>query len=150
MAPTCADLFGQGNWVHKGIDEHRRVPPQVIGSDQNGTLKPGCHISPTARLLSSAIQFPHSWIWVTLGYHRHHQWIQVCARMERNCRYNTVLANSCLSRHSPSGVTNPPAEFLCIPKGDWRYRALRANALTYNWSLHSPGRWMIHIVPMVA
>ena len=149
MAPTCADFFSQGNWVWKRIDEHRPVPHQVTGSGQNGTLKPSCHISPTAGLLSSAIQFPQGWIWVTWGYHRHPKWIEVCGRTGGNGRCTTILVNSYLSRHSPSVITSPPSGILGIPKGDCQYRALRAKKLTPNWSVRTPGRWMIHIVPML-
>jgi len=110
----------------------------------------GCHISPTAGLLSFAIQLPNGWIWVTLGYDRHRKWIEVCGRTGGNGRCTTILANSFLNRRSPSGVTNPAAGILGIPRGDCPYRALRAKKLTPNWSLRSPGRWIIHIVPMLA
>jgi len=133
------DFFAQGNWVRKRNDQDRPVPHQVTGSGQNGTLKAGCHILPTAGLLSSAIQFLHRWIWVTWGYHRHRKWIEVCGRMGGKGRCTTILANLYLSRRSPSGVTDPPAGILGIPRGDCQYRALRAKKLTPNWSLRSPG-----------
>jgi len=87
-------------------------------------LKLGCHISPTAGSLSSAIQFLHRWIRVTWGYHRHHKGIQVCERTGGNSGCKTVLANSYLSRRSLCGVINPPAGIPRIP-GYCSLRGLR-------------------------
>jgi len=52
--------------------------------------------------------------------------------MGGNCSCITVLANAYWGRRSPSGVSDPPAESLGIPRGDCGYRALRARKLIPN------------------
>jgi len=151
LAQTCPDFFRQGNWVWKWIDNDCPVSNQIIGSGKNPRLKSCGHISPAAGLLSfSAIQIQHCWIWMTWGYRWCRKWIKDCGRTGGNCRCITVLANAYWGRCSVSGVTNPRARTLGIPRGDYQYRALRAKELTQNWSQRSPGRLMIRIVPMLA
>jgi len=64
----------------------------------------------------------------------------VGGRIGGNVICKTVLANRYLSRRSTSGLTDPTAGALGIPKGDCQYRGLPAKELTPNWSLCSPGR----------